>query len=645
MNQSKHSINTTERGDTGETPQTACLRNNSVAELVAFQAATRSGATAVASSRGALSYGELNERADEVAKILGGLGVGPETVIGLLLPRSLAMVVGALGVLKAGGGYLPLDPSYPEARLAFLLEDSQASVLITAQSVKELIPAGARALIVLDDYGRLVEVPSGLRPALPNPEVTPNNLAYVIYTSGSTGQPKGVEITHASLMNLVQWHQRAFKVTETDRASQVARVGFDAAVWEIWPYLTAGASLHLPDEALLSEPEALQNWLIVQGITLSFIPTPMAERLLTLQWPASTTLRVMLTGGDTLHTYAPPDIPFLLVNNYGPTECTVVTTSALVPQQGSADRLPPIGSPIQNTQVYVLDESGNQAPAGNRGELYIGGAGLARGYRNRPELTAERFVPNPFSTEPGGRLFKTGDLVRTLPDGQLAFLGRIDDQVKVRGFRIEPNEVVAALNEHPAIVQSAVVAHEVSPGDRRLVGYFVAGSQSRPTLSGLREFLGARLPEFMVPATFVALEHLPLTPNGKVDRASLPPPDSGNMLRDDGFVVGPRTDVERTVAGILAPLLGLDQLDVNDNFFALGGHSMLGTQLIARVRQACGVELALRCVFESPTVAGIAAEIERILLAKLDSLNEDQANDLLNLMPSPNAKKANDRPY
>lgn len=635
MNVPRHSTNSTEKGFIAAGSHSARPEGPSVADLVAFQASTRPQAPAMASGRAALNYRELDLRAGELAQVLSGLGVGPETVVGLLVPRSPALAVGALGILKAGGAYVPLDPSYPRARLAFMLEDARAPVLLAEQSVKARLPAGDRALIVLDECGRLVEAPVDSRRKRPEPAVGPRNLAYVIYTSGSTGRPKGVEITHASLLNLAQWHQRTFQVTEKDRASQVARVGFDAAVWEIWPYLTAGASLHAPDEALLSEPEALRDWLVAERVTIGFVPTPMAERLLALPWPVGAALRVMLTGGDALHTYAPAHIPFLLVNNYGPTECTVVATSALVPPRGSADRLPPIGFPIRNTRIHVLDASGNQVPAGASGELYIGGAGVARGYRNRPDLTAERFVPDPFSGEPGDRLFRTGDLARYLPDGQLAFLGRIDDQVKVRGFRVEPNEVAAALNEHPAILQCVVAAREISPGDQHLIAYAVFKPGLRPALTELREFLGARLPEFMVPATIVVLECLPLTPNGKVDRHALPPPDRANTLQDDEFVA-PRTEVERTVAGLLTPLLGIEQVDVEANFFTLGGHSLLATQLIARVRQTFEVELALRRVFEAPTVAGISAEIEQLLLAKLDSMSEEQARGLLSSASSPN---------
>lgn len=620
-------IGSSVRDSPGEARSSEHSEANSIVDLVESQVARRPDATAIAFGCDVLSYADLDARASELAAALAGLGVGPETVIGLLLPRSPAMVVAALGILKAGAAYLPLDPMYPEARLAFSLKDAQAPILITGHSVKAANAPSVRTTVLLDEWGRLAEVSESSAGTRGKATITPHNLAYVIYTSGSTGRPKGVEITHASLLNLVQWHQRAFQVTENDRASQVARVGFDAAVWEIWPYLTAGASLHPLDEDLLSEPEKLQAWLVTQGITIAFIPTPMAERLLALPWPAKTALRVMLTGGDTLHTYAPEDIPFLLVNNYGPTECTVVATSALVSSRPTNGGLPPIGFPIQNTQVYVLDESGKPVPQGERGELYIGGAGVARGYRNHLDLTAERFVPNPFAAAPGERLYKTGDLVRSLPDGQLAFLGRVDDQIKVRGFRIEPNEVAAALNEFPAVVQSVVVAQEIA-GDQRLVAYLVLRSQPPPALSDLHEFLRTRLPDYMVPAVVVVVEHLPLTAHGKVDRAALPVPNSTNTLRDRGFVA-PRTDVEKTVADLLQPLLGVERLDVEDNFFALGGHSLLGTQLIARVRQAFGVELALRHVFEAPTVAGIAAEIEQLLSAKLESLSEEQARSLL----------------
>ncbi|PYJ51988.1 MAG: hypothetical protein DME87_01185 [Verrucomicrobia bacterium] len=608
-----------------------------VAELVTFQAAATPDAIALASTKRVWSYREVDERASGLADILRTLGVGPEVVVGLCMPRSPEMVVGALGILKAGGAYLPLDPTYPAAWLTFFLDDGQVPVVVAGQRIKERVPKGVYQTILLDDLGRVADFPPLAQSAPAKAAATPKNLAYVIYTSGSTGQPRGVEIAHESLLNLVHWHQQAFGVKSADRASQVANVGFDAAVWEMWPYLATGASLYFAEDETVSDPESLRDWLVAQRITISFIPTPIAEHLLKLPWPSETALRTMLTGADTLHGYLPVGLPFLLVNNYGPTECTVVATSGPVHSNDSTHELPPIGCPIVNTQVYILDESGKQVPMETAGELHIGGMGVARGYRNRPELTAQRFIPNPFGAKPGERLFKTGDLARLLSDGQIAFLGRIDEQVKVRGFRVEPNEVTATLNEHPHIQQSVVVAREVAPGDTRLIAYFVAVPQSHPTLGELRDFLGARLPDFMVPATFVRLEKLPLTANGKVDRMSLPAPEDTNTLRDSAYTA-PRTDMEKTVARILERVLGLEHVDVEENFFSLGGHSLLGAQLVARLRDTFGIEMPLRVIFEAPSVAELSSEIDRLLVAKVEAMSEKEVQRLLNSMPETSSK-------
>jgi amino acid adenylation domain-containing protein len=605
-----------------------------VAELVTSQAAATPDAIALASTKRVWSYREVDERASALTDVLRTLGVGPEVVVGLCMPRSPEMVVGALGILKAGGAYLPLDPTYPAARLAFLLEDGQAPVVVTGQRIKERLPKGIYHTILLDDLGRAAALPPFAHPAPMKAAATLKNLAYVIYTSGSTGQPKGVEITNESLLNLVHWHQQAFGVTASDRASQVANVCFDAAVWEIWPYLATGASLYFAEDETVSGPELLRDWLVAQRITIAFIPTPLAERLLTLPWPSEAALRTMLTGSDTLHLYPPAGLPFLLVNNYGPTECAVVATSGPVHSSASTDQLPPIGYAIANTQVYILDESGNQVPAGTTGELRIGGMGVARGYRNRPELTAERFIPNPFSDRPGERLFKTGDLARFLPDGQIAFVGRIDEQVKVHGFRVEPNEVAAALDAHPGIQQSVVVAREVAPGDTRLIGYLVPVPESHLSLSALRAFLRGRLPDYMVPATFVSLEKLPLTPNGKVDRMTLPAADESNTLREEARAA-PQTEMEKTVAGMLERLLNLEHVDVEENFFSLGGHSLLGAQLVARLRDTFGIEMPLRAVFEAPTVAELSAEIERLLVTKLEAMSEKEVLRILDSTRQP----------
>ncbi len=354
---------------------------------------------------------------------------------------------------------------------------------------------------------------------------------------------------------------------------------------------------------------------------------------MTLEWPKKASLRVMLTGADTLHHHPPRNMPFQLVNNYGPTECTVVATSGAVPPNEQPDRLPSIGSPIKNVQVYILNEHRQQLPLGEPGEIYIGGAGLARGYRHRFDLTEERFVPNPFPSEPGKYLFRTGDLGRYLPDGQIAFLGRVDEQIKIRGFRIEPAEIVRVLNEYPAVQASTVIAREVEAGDKQLVAYFVPAANAQPTHTELRNFIAGRLPEYMVPALFVKLEALPVNASGKVDRNALPAPNADNTLRDSAFVA-PRTPIEERLASTLASLLDLDRVSVEDNFFLLGGHSLLGTQLIARIRDAFGVELSLHALFDAPTVSHLSARIEELLMAKLEAMSEEEAACLLNKIQS-----------
>jgi amino acid adenylation domain-containing protein len=596
-----------------------------VPQLVSAQAAATPNAPAVKIDGEVLPYGELDGRANRIAHHLRSHGVGPDTLVGICLERSVAQVVGALGVLKAGGAYLPLDPTYPAECLAFMLNDAQIPVLLTKQHFAARLPVGRWRVIDLDaDEPQISRCP----PNTPDTDVNGKNLAYVIYTSGSTGRPKGVQITHDGLLNLVLWHQQIFGVKPSDRATQLTSPAFDAAVWELWPYLTAGASIFLPSDAVRNEPEALRNWLVAQRITITFVPTPLAERMMTLKWPRETALRIFLTGADTLHRYPPPDLPFTLVNNYGPTECTVVATSGPVSSSGHPDVLPAIGRPICNVQIHILDEQRQQVPVGVVGEIYIGGAGLARGYLNRPELTAERFVPDPFSSDPNARLYKSGDIACYLEDGQIAFLGRIDEQVKIQGFRIEPAEIVRVLDEHPGVQASVVLAREVKPGDKRLVAYFVSAAKVPPTDLELRHFIAARLPEYMVPTLFVKLRTLPLNPNGKVDRAALPEPNWGNSLRDDPFVA-PRTAIEGRVVEIVAALLELGQVSVEDNFFLLGGHSLLGTQLIARVRNAFGIELGLRTLFEGPTVAELSAQIEAALRANVEAMSEEEAQRIL----------------
>ncbi|HEX8430060.1 MAG TPA: amino acid adenylation domain-containing protein, partial [Longimicrobium sp.] len=426
-------------------------------------------------------------------------------------------------------------------------------------------------------------------------EVRPDHLAYVIYTSGSTGQPKGVMVEHRNLANLVHWHTDAFALAPGERASSVAGVGFDAAAWEIWPALCAGATLALPDDT--RDPEALLEWWAAQSLDVSFLPTPLAEFALDRGITGGPS-RTLLTGGDRLRRAPADGLGFTLVNNYGPTETTVVATSGAV--TGSAK--PHIGRPIANARVYLLDGHGEPVAPGVAGEMYIGGAGVARGYLNRPELTAERFLEDPFSGEPGARMYRTGDLARWLPDGNIEFLGRTDFQVKIRGFRVEPGEIEARLAEHPAVREAVVVARDDAPGDARLVAYVVAGDAVET--DSLREHLAARLPEYMVPAAFVRLPALPLTPNGKVDRRALPAPE-GDAFASRGYEAA-LGDHERAVAAIWAAVLGVERVGRWDAFFDLGGHSLGAVQVVSRVRMALGVEASVGDLFLRPVLADFA---------------------------------------
>ncbi|HEV7518607.1 MAG TPA: condensation domain-containing protein, partial [Thermoanaerobaculia bacterium] len=422
-----------------------------------------------------------------------------------------------------------------------------------------------------------------------------------------TGRPKGVEVAHRSLLNLIAWHRSAFALGGEDRTTQVAGVGFDAAVWELWPSLAAGASLHLAAEEVRLSPARLQEWLLASGITVSFLPTPLAESLLTLDWPAAAPLRLLLVGGDELHRPPRAGLPFAVINNYGPTEATVVSTSGRVAAGGTQEAAPAIGRPIGNVRAHVLDAGWAPVPPGIPGELYVGGDALARGYLGRPDLTAERFVPNPFAD--GERLYRTGDLARWRPGGELEFLGRIDAQVKIRGVRIELGEIAAALLAHPAVEQAAVLMRQAGSGEKRLTAYLALRTAvPEPELRG---FLRDHLPEPMVPAGFVILAALPLTPNGKLDRQALA---RSEPEREPGVGSGagegaPRNEIEELLAGIWAEVLGRERVGVDDDFFALGGHSLLATQVMSRVRQASGVELPLRRLFERPTVAGLAVEV------------------------------------
>ena len=548
-----------------------------------------------------LTYQQLNCRANQLAHYLKSLGVAADVLVGICVERSIEMVVGLLGILKAGGAYVPLDPEYPTERLRFMLEDAQVSVLLTQQKLLDRLAQHQAQLVCLDTDWQII---SQLNQDNLITETQTTNLAYVIYTSGSTGTPKGVMIAHQSLLNLVFWHQRTFKIIPSDKATQLAKTAFDAAVWELWPYLTTGASIYLVKPEILSSLVKLRDWLISNKITISFLPTPLAQELLSLEWPAEgLALRTILTGGDKLHQYPSDLIPFQVVNNYGPTENTVVTTSGVVVAKEQNKISPNIGRAIANTQVYILDSNLQAVPVGVPGELHIAGVGLAKGYLNRPELITEKFISNPFEETEGSKLYKTGDLARYLPDGNIEYLGRIDDQVKIRGFRIELGEIEALLGQHDDVQICCVVAREQAQGNKCLVAYVVLQKEVTPTTDELRQFLSDKLPAYMVPNVFVMLESLPLTPNGKVDRSALPAPDLQQELSD---YVMPNTEVERIIADIWQKALAIEKLGIYNNFFELGGNSLLLVKINQQLQEELGLELSIVDMFNYPTIYSLS---------------------------------------
>ncbi len=614
-----------ERGGRAETPAPASSPPaQCVHHLVEAQARRVPAAQAVVALDGRLTYAELDARADRVARHLRAAGVGPDSAVGICLSRTLDLVPALLGVLKAGGAYVPLDPAYPPERLAYMAKDAGLVVMVTNAAGRSAVAGCDAPELRLEDVWNNPEGES--TKLLADIGVGPDNLSYVIYTSGSTGQPKGAQLPHRALVNLLESLGRILGLTERDVVAATSPTSFDLATLEIFLPLSLGACVHIfQREALFSGNQLIRD-LERLGITV-LQATPTTWRLfLDAGWKGSPGI-TMLSGGEPLPRDLADELRAhggTLWNLYGPTETTIYSTGGKV-EPGTG--LVPIGGPVAQTQLYILDAALQPVPMGMPGELYIGGEGLARGYCNRPALTAEKFIADPFSGQPGARIYRSGDLARFRPDGQLECLGRIDNQVKIRGYRIEPGEIEEALRKHPEVNEAVVLAREDTPGDRRLVAYIV--TPSAVPVAELWAWLKERLPEYMVPGSFVTLDALPLTPSGKVDRQALPAPEQAGLVPVAEYVP-PRGLVEETLAWIWSTVLGAERVGAEDNFFLLGGHSLKATQLLAQVRDSFGVELPLRSLFEAPTVAGLARRLEEAMKAapRIDELPKNDIAEI-----------------
>ena len=621
-------------------------RDACVHEIFEAQAARSPSAVALAWDHTEMSYGELNHRANLLAARLVESGAGPDAVVGLCLERSMDMIVSLLAILKTGAAYLPLDPVIPCARNAIMLEDAQAGLVLTRNELRGAVSAEWEQILCIDDPDWPLSVEKAQRSDARNPKAT--DVAYIMYTSGSTGRPKGVAVSHRAIARLVR-NSDYVPFTPRDVFLQLAPISFDASTFEIWGALLNGARLviHPPQ---MPSVEELGHMLQREQVTTLWLTSGWFNQMVDGQLASLRSLRFLLAGGEAL------SVPHVLkaarelrncqlINGYGPTEGTTFTCCYRIPRTWLGRASVPIGRPIANTRVYILDAAQNPAAEGAVGELFIGGDGVARGYVNRPELTGAKFVASSFAQE---RLYRTGDLVRWLPDGNIEFIGRKDEQVKIRGFRVEPGEIEVVLTNHEAVRESVVVARADHSGTKQLVGYVVLRPGATATNLQLRDFLAIQLPSFMVPSHIVLLEKLPLTPNGKVNRRILPAPEDFPTGADKP-AEAPRNATETLLAEIWREILQRDQVGIRDNFFHLGGHSLLATQIISRVARALRVELPVRVVFESPTIEGMARAVDerqlagptdiyvrrdhpsraQKLLEHLDELSDHQVEELL----------------
>jgi amino acid adenylation domain-containing protein len=555
----------------------------------------RPKALALADGNSTLSYGEIHNRAMCLAAFLTRNNVGSGHHVALFLPAGPDFVVAQLGVMMRGAAFVPIDPASPDARVEFMLRDCEAKfVIVNGQSP----PLRWTNVIDIERDCPLL----GQHEAIGVSSPVGNDPAYLIYTSGSTGQPKGVSVSYAALANLVAWHRRAFQISSTDRAAQVASVAFDASIWEVWPYLAAGASVHFPSRELIADAAGMRDWLLRNRITISFAPTPLAEEMIAIPWPEKAKLRYLLTGGDRLRKHPPSNLPFVLVNNYGPTENAVVTTSGMAP--AARNGVPPsIGRPIDNVCIRIVDRAFQPVPFGAAGELMISGRSLANGYWKLPELTSKAFV----TLDNGERAYLTGDICRFRRNGEIEYLGRVDTQVKLRGYRIELGEIESALLAHEGICDAVADVRELANGQRLIVAYYVPRSQTLAPET-LRTFLAGRLTSYMLPAGFVRMDSVPKTASGKIDRKRLPPPDAPATAEVSHDI--PLSATEQQIAALWKNLLRVDTVNLHDDFFRLGGDSLLATRFAAQLRESFAIELPLGRMMNAPTVKAVAAFID-----------------------------------
>ncbi|WP_050994149.1 non-ribosomal peptide synthetase [Streptomyces violaceusniger] len=579
-----------------------------VHRLVEAQVERTPDAMAVAYGTERLTYRELNERANQLAHYLAEQGIGCGSLIAVFVERGIEMIIALLGVLKTGAAYVPMDPDYPRLRLEFMLTDTQASLVITQRRLQERLPSFYDRSICIDDaWPAIATAPT----ENPTPQAGPRDLAYIIYTSGSTGTPKGVMVEHQALSNRMQAMRSYYQIEASDRTLQFASTVFDASLEQIFPTLMSGGMLLVRESALWSARQFI-DYVREQQITVAELTPSMWAQVVDCmrgQHDLGDQFRLMILAGEAVRAesvaawFAVSSAP--LINGYGPTEATITATACTL---HPGDKQAAIGRPIANTEVFVVDENDQLVPIGTPGELLIGGVGVARGYLNRPELTAKCFTSHPFSPDTQRRVYRTGDIVRWLPDGHLEFIGRTDDQVKLRGMRIELGEIESLLVSHNDVTSAVAIVREDTPGDKRLVAYCLPRAGSQPTAQALAQWCREALPPFMVPNHIVVVDEFPLTVAGKLDRHNLPAP---YFMQDlgDARSTGPLSDVEELIAEIWQEILNIDHIKVNDNFFALGGHSLLATQVVNRIDLFTDVQIDLKFFFGNPTVASLARHL------------------------------------